>query len=364
MARSSVLLILIVALGCSRDHPLFGDIDAGVGGGGGGGGGGGSGLRLVTIRKDAGPDVNPELRAPCAEACDSYVQCGLVVDCSTSDAAWLELVCERECPSQEWAEGISDANDCLAITEAAHPDAPRLEAACLLDQKTCEDYATHVVDCIIERCPGAGRPGPLRSDFTRACQESTLLEEIDATAAEAVVSTPCSDTDLGRAVQRYIDAELGDECSDRPPVVGDGLTAEHCARACAKQTFASCLPDDPPNHLSDVALCEERCTSEARHTALYTCLGGMRSCGQINFCRDNADDDCLRVCADVAECAGGDDHCGRINRRGQAAYFEDCHASCGGRSAFVFALDDAPDCAAKLGFITDASPDLAAACGD
>jgi hypothetical protein len=308
--------------------------------------------------------VNPELREPCADACESYVQCGLVVDCSTSDAAWLESVCARECPSQEWAQGIEEAGDCLAVTEAAHPDAPILEAACLLDQKTCEDYATHVADCIIERCPGAGAPGPLRSDFTRACQESTLLEEIDVAAAEAVASTPCSDTDLGRAVQRYIDTELGDECSDRPPVVGEGLTAEHCARSCAKQTFPNCLSDGAPDHMTDVAACEARCTSEARHTALYTCLGAMRSCAQINFCRDNAEDDCLRVCADVAECAGGDDHCSRVDRRRQAKYFEDCHATCGGRSAIVAAIDNAADCTAKLDFINGASPDLAAACGD
>lgn len=357
-----MILAVACALGCSRDHPLFNTGDAGPDARSGGG----PGLSLVPVRADAGPDADPVLEAPCAAACDLYVECGVIVDCNTADAAWLETVCARECPDEAWAAAVTEAPDCRSRMEAAHPDAPETELACGLDLTVCDNYAVHIVECIQAQCPSIRGRGGLRSQFLRACQESTLLGEIDPEEAARVGSTPCDDTALRRAVRAWLDAERSDECAgDGPPIMGgSGLDEELCERACGKETFPNCLPDGAPPVVTDPELCEARCLSDASFAAMYTCLGGTRNCPQMHFCRDNRDDECLRACADVAECAGSEDHCRRIDRRAQAAFFTDCHATCGGRSAFVAALDNAAACAGKIDFIVNASPDFAAACGD
>ncbi len=352
------MLISLCALGCSRDTPLFATGDAGLDAGPGGGG-----LALVPIRRDAGPEPAPDIAAICATACGDYVGCGVIDDCNTGDAAWIERVCVRGCPSREWAREVRDAPNCRTIIDIAHAERDGLASACSLDQKVCDDYANTVVACIGELCPGVGGMGRMRSEFLRACEESVLSGEITSDEATRVAATPCSDTGLRRAVRRYIDAELDDACADDPPPVG-GLDPELCGRGCTKQTFANCLPDDPPAHMSDPDVCQQRCTTEGDHAALYTCLAGQRSCAQINFCREHAGEDCTRVCAVVAECAGGGESCSGVNRRGQAAFFEGCYALCGDRTAFVAAIDNAPACAGKVDFVTGASPDLSAACGD
>ncbi len=358
------LVALVCTLGCSRDHPLFDTGDAGADARPGNGNG--AVTELVPVRRDAGvlPDLGPAVRDQCVAACEEYAGCGVVVDCSASDAAWVESVCARGCPSGEWAEAVASASDCRTVVETAHADRADLETACQLEQAVCEGYAEKVAECVVVRCPGAaGEAGRVRSEILRACEESIVLGETTPEAATRVAETACTDAALGRGIQRYINAELGSRCGDDPPPVG-GLGEEQCTRACGKQTHPNCMPMDPPPEIADPAVCEQRCRTNGAESGLYNCLGGVRGCELVDLCRTDWQDDCVRVCADVAECAGGDAFCAAVDRRSQSAFFQSCNETCGGRSAFVAALDNGADCAAKLDFLTGASPDFAAACGD
>ncbi len=91
------LVALVCTLGCSRDHPLFDTGDAGADARPGNGNG--AVTELVPVRRDAGvlPDLGPAVRDQCVAACEEYAGCGVVVDCSASDAAWVESVCARGC---------------------------------------------------------------------------------------------------------------------------------------------------------------------------------------------------------------------------------------------------------------------------
>lgn len=360
---SWALAASVCTVGCSRDHPLFETGDAGPDARAGNGGGV---TQLVPLRRDAGlrPDLGPAVRARCEDACGEYAACGVRGDCDTADAAWIEAVCARGCPSADWVAAVDAAADCRAVVERAHTGRDDLEAACVLDQKVCDEYAERVAECVVVRCPGAAsEAGRVRSEFLRGCEESILLGETGPEEATRVAGTPCTDAALGRGVQRYIDAELAARCGADPPPVS-GLGEEQCARACEKQTHPNCMPMNAPPEIADPAACAEACRIDGAQRGLYNCLGGVRGCELVDLCRADWRDDCVRVCADVGECAGGDTFCVAVNRRSQSAFFESCVQTCGGRSAFVAALDNGADCAAKLDFLTGASPDFAAACGD